>query len=146
MLPLKSSRSFITHVLLLLSGHVFHRVTAASHPDIFQPGSCLTYAVQFLSMAISPEQVAYQRAHIHESKTSGLIGSTAALTAVATVLVFARFVARRHAKLGLKADDYLILLALVSTSPHAIVNGTEWLSMVCVADPQLGSVRGDLHV
>ena len=64
-------------------------------------------------MSISPAGAAYQLAHAHQSKTGQLIGSTAALSALATVLVVARFITRVHSKVGLKADDWAILTALV---------------------------------
>ena len=64
-------------------------------------------------MSISPTEAAYQLAHAHQSKTDQLIGSTAALSALATVLVFARFVTRVCTKVGLKVDDWAILVALV---------------------------------
>ena len=66
-----------------------------------------------LSMAISPADAAYQLAHAKESKVGELIGSTAALTALATALVVARFISRVYTKVGLKGDDWAILLALI---------------------------------
>lgn len=68
-------------------------------------------------MAISPAEAAYQLAHAHQSKTGQLIGSTAALSTLATVLVVVRFVTRVHTKVGLKADDWAILVALVCIQP-----------------------------
>lgn len=73
-------------------------------------------------MSISPPQAAYQLAHAHQSKTGQLIGSTAALSALATVLVFARFVTRVHTKVGLKADDWAILVALLIAWGEFVTN------------------------
>ena len=71
-------------------------------------------------MAISSTEAAYQLSHAHQSKTSQLIGSTAALSALATTLVLARFITRVHTKVGLKADDWAILMALVCIPPPSI--------------------------
>ena len=68
-------------------------------------------------MSISPAEVTYQHAHANQSKTGELIGSTAALSAFATVLVLARFILRVYTKVGLKADDWTILVALVCIQP-----------------------------
>lgn len=64
-------------------------------------------------MAMSPAEAAYQLAHANQSELGQLIGSTAALTALATVLVTARFISRVYTKVGLRADDWAILIALI---------------------------------
>ena len=68
-------------------------------------------------MSISPAEAAYQLAHANQSRTGQLIDSTAALSAVATVLVIARFIIRIYTNVGLKADDWAILTALVCIQP-----------------------------
>lgn len=68
-------------------------------------------------MSISPAEASYQLAHVNQSKTNQLIDSTAALSALATLLVLARFIIRVHTKVGLKADDWAISLALVCLQP-----------------------------
>ena len=68
-------------------------------------------------MSINPAEAAYQLAHANQSRTGQLIDSTAALTAVATVLVLARFIIRVYTNVGLKADDWAILTALVCIQP-----------------------------
>ena len=55
-------------------------------------------------MAISPKEAAYQLAHAHQSRTGELIASTAALSALATLLVLARFITRIRTKVGLKVE------------------------------------------
>lgn len=94
-------------------------------------------------MSISPTEAAYQLAHAHQSKTGQLIGSTAALSALATVLVFARFITRVHTKVGLKKDDWAILVALVGI--QSPVSKGDW-----VADESLvhclGRVRDECHM
>lgn len=55
-------------------------------------------------MALSPTEAANQLAHAHQSKTGQLIGSTAALSALATLLVLACFITRVKTKIGLKLE------------------------------------------
>ncbi|CAD6577297.1 MAG: hypothetical protein ASARMPRED_008203 [Alectoria sarmentosa] len=64
-------------------------------------------------MSISPTEAAFQLAHAHQSKTGQLIGSTGTLSALATVLVLARFITRVHTKVGLKADDWAVVIAML---------------------------------
>ena len=78
-------------------------------------------------MSISPAEAAYQLAHANQSRTDQLIDSTAALTALATALVLARFIIRIHTKVGLKADDWAILVALVCT--QSLMARSAWLAV-----------------
>ena len=71
-------------------------------------------------MSINPAEAAYQLAHANQSRTGQLIDSTAALSAVATVLVLARFIIRVYTNVGLKADDWAILTALVCIRPSTL--------------------------
>lgn len=73
-------------------------------------------------MSISSAEAAYQLAHAHQSKTGQLIGSTAALSALATVLVLARFITRVHTNVGLKADDWAIVIALLIAWGEFVTN------------------------
>lgn len=73
-------------------------------------------------MSISPAEAAYQLAHAHQSKTGQLIGSTAALSALATILVIARFITRVHTKVGLKVDDWAIVIALLIAWGEFVTN------------------------
>ena len=73
-------------------------------------------------MEMSPNEAVYQLAHASESRVGELIASTAALTALATVLVIARFGTRLHTKVGLKADDWAILVALVLSWGSFVTN------------------------
>ena len=94
-------------------------------------------------MSISPAEAAYQLAHAHQTKTPQLIGSTAALTGLATLLVLARFITRIRTKVGLKADDWVILITLVRIQPRTPRSGL-------VADQTLahclGRVRDECHM
>lgn len=75
-----------------------------------------------VKMAISPAEAAYQLAHASQSKFGQLVGSTAALTALATVLVTARFISRTYTKVGLRADDWAILIALILSWGSFVTN------------------------
>lgn len=94
-------------------------------------------------MSISSAEAAYQLAHAHQSKTPQLIGSTAALSALATLLVFARFITRVHTKVGLKADDWAILIALVCIQTRLPKCG--WVADQVLAHC-LGRVRDECYM
>lgn len=94
-------------------------------------------------MSISPAEIAYQLAHVNQSRTGELIASTAALSALATVLVLARFIIRVHTKVGLKADDWAILVALVCIQPS--MPKSDWVIDQSPASC-LGRVRGECHM
>ena len=94
-------------------------------------------------MSISPAEIAYQLAHVNQSRTGELIASTAALSALATVLVLARFIIRVHTKVGLKADDWAILVALVCIQPS--MPNSDWVTDQSPASC-LGRVCGECHM
>ena len=73
-------------------------------------------------MAFPPEEIKYQLAHIHDDRSQGFITSVAIVTALATVAVTLRLLARRWTKVGWAADDYTIMIAVIMA----------W-GMVCVA-------------
>lgn len=73
-------------------------------------------------MALSPAEAAYQLAHANQSEVGQLIGSTAVLTALATLLVTARFISRVYTKVGLRADDWAILIALILSWASFVTN------------------------
>lgn len=58
----------------------------------------------------------YQLQHIHESQSPKIIGVSGMLIGVTIVAVAARFYARRVRKLPLKADDFLMIPAMVILS------------------------------
>ena len=58
--------------------------------------------------------VQYQRAHVNESRVSNLIVSAAICLPLAFLAVILRVVARRLGKIPFKADDWCIVVALVS--------------------------------
>ncbi|MCJ1463320.1 hypothetical protein MMC07_001927 [Pseudocyphellaria aurata] len=62
-------------------------------------------------MAISAEQVAYQTAHIHESRRPNVIAAISVLTALSTLAIFLRIHVRWSTGLGFQADDHTIFAA-----------------------------------
>ena len=64
-------------------------------------------------MSLPPEELAYQEAHIHEDRSTGLTVAYVIALVVSTITVALRIVARRISKTPLKADDFTIILALV---------------------------------
>ncbi|KAI9679254.1 MAG: hypothetical protein M1817_005273 [Caeruleum heppii] len=64
-------------------------------------------------MALSQEAIDYQLAHIHEDRTPAFIASVSVVVTLATIGVFLRVAARLWTKVGLAADDYTILVALL---------------------------------
>lgn len=61
----------------------------------------------------SDAEIAYQMAHITETKAPSIIAAVAVLSVLATVAIALRFIVRVQMKSGLKADDYTILSAWV---------------------------------
>ena len=66
------------------------------------------------SAVLTPEQIAYQLEHGHETKQPMIYGVCVLYVAVDTIAVGLRVYARRIAKLRLSWDDYFIFAALVS--------------------------------
>lgn len=64
-------------------------------------------------MAMSANEVAYQKAHIHDSKRVNIVASISALTALATAAIFLRAYVRWTTRLRFQADDYTIFAAAV---------------------------------
>ena len=93
-------------------------------------------------MSISPAEAAYQLAHANQSRTDQLIVSTAALTTLATALVLARFIIRIYTKVGLKADDWVIVVALVCIQPS--MPKSDWVTDQS-SDPCLGRIHNECH-
>ena len=72
--------------------------------------------VFIMSGFIPPEDLAYQRAHIHEERKPVIIAVCVALLVLGMLTVILRIVARGIRKVEFAADDYLIFLAQVSPS------------------------------
>ena len=65
-------------------------------------------------LATTPEEIAYQQAHIADNKGPPILGSAIFFIVFPTMVVALRFAARFATKLPLKLDDYFTLPALVS--------------------------------
>ena len=79
------------------------------------PSSSSPYSI-FMSI-LPPGELAYQEAHIRDNKGPIIIGVSIMLLVLSTTAVGLRVVARRMRELPLAADDYLIFLAQVGSSP-----------------------------
>lgn len=62
----------------------------------------------------SLEEIEYQQLHYHDDKAPGLIAGSILLITLATIMVVLRLVARRKTAQLLQADDYSIVVALVT--------------------------------
>ena len=67
-----------------------------------------------MSHRIPPEEIQYELRNIHEDRASDLITTFATCTALAYIAVILRLIARRVNKAPLQADDFWVLIALVS--------------------------------
>lgn len=63
---------------------------------------------------MSPEAVKYMQEHARDDKRANLYACIACCIFLPSVAVMLRFLSRRKTRAPLKADDYLILSALVS--------------------------------
>lgn len=62
---------------------------------------------------LPPQELAYQKEHLHDDRRIVILVVALVMAVVATVAVTLRFACRRHMKVGTSCDDYLILAALV---------------------------------
>lgn len=89
---------------------VFSRASPTSSP--------LAYIAGFSAGEIPEEALSRaQQPMINDDAANTLIGITCMLLVLCTAAVVGRILARRSLKLRLEADDYLALLALVSSAP-----------------------------
>ena len=65
-------------------------------------------------MSLSPSEIQYQLAHIRDDRASAIVISHAIVLPLAVIAVAARFMSRRLCKAYIGADDYTIVMALVS--------------------------------
>ena len=68
-----------------------------------------------MAASIPPAQLAYYEQHATENQQPNLIATVVLCLALPCIAVFLRFLARRINHVGYKADDWLILLALVQS-------------------------------
>ena len=65
--------------------------------------------------AISDTEISYQRAHINDNKTTQLVVANVIAISAATIAVVLRLVSRRLNKASFQADDFMIVVGLVSS-------------------------------
>ena len=73
---------------------------------------------------LSPSEIAYQKAHVHDDKRWGITVSDVVCIVVAAVAVLLRFISRRLAGAEHRGDDWWIWTALVRTSQSSTVVST----------------------
>ena len=64
---------------------------------------------------LSPAEIQYEVANIHDNRAPDLVVSTTVCLSLACVAVSLRLIARRLSKAKVWFDDYMIIVALVST-------------------------------
>lgn len=62
---------------------------------------------------LPPAEAHYQLAHVHESRVYDIVSSHIACLVIAVIAIVLRFVSRRMSKTAIKADDWMIVVALV---------------------------------
>ena len=63
--------------------------------------------------SLPPAQAQYQLDHVDESRANNIRSSLIACLAIATIAVILRFVSRRMVTTSIRADDWMIVVALV---------------------------------
>ncbi|MCJ1463353.1 hypothetical protein MMC07_001960 [Pseudocyphellaria aurata] len=76
----------------------------------------------YAATGFTEEEVAYQLAHINETKAPSIIAAVAVLSVLATIAIMLRVLVRWYMKSGFQADDYTIFCAWILC----------WGSFVCV--------------
>ena len=67
-----------------------------------------------MSSSLSPAEIKYELANIHDDRASNIVVSSVICISVATTAVLLRLLARRLSKAKILADDYMMVFALVS--------------------------------
>lgn len=65
-------------------------------------------------MSLPLEELAYQQAHIGESRVQDVVIATVVCLAIAWLSVLLRMISRRIVRARLQADDWMILVGVVS--------------------------------
>lgn len=63
--------------------------------------------------SLPPAEAKYQLEHVNQSRVKDIVSSHIACLIIAVIAVVLRFVSRRIAKTSLKADDWMIVAALI---------------------------------
>lgn len=67
----------------------------------------------YSSDSFSDADIAYQKAHINETRAPSIVAAVAVLSALSTIAIVLRVFVRWHMKSGFKTDDYTIFSAWV---------------------------------
>ena len=72
---------------------------------------------------LSPAEIQYEIEHVHDDRSKEMIAAFSVMMILACAAVALRIIARHILNLGLKADDYSIIAALVSIrSPRSLMS------------------------
>lgn len=72
-----------------------------------------------MSTPIPSAAADYQRLHIHDSHLPEIVVSLAVSLPAAYIAVILRFISRRIGRIPWKADDWWLVIGLVSRYPHS---------------------------
>ncbi len=84
--------------------------------SLLRHSACFYPSLEAVKMpsSLSPAEIKYELAHIHESRAPNIVISSTICISLAITAVILRLLARRLSKVKILADDYMILFALVS--------------------------------
>ena len=88
---------------------------------MLQPSFNMDPAALAAMFGLTPADVQFQLAHLHETERPLIMGAVGSLATLATIAVLLRIFVRWRNKTGFKADDYAIFVALVGIC-HAELN------------------------
>ena len=75
-----------------------------------------------MAVNVTPQDIAYQEAHITEDRGPQIVGVSSFLIAITTIVVLLRFVARKARHLAFEWDDWLSVGGLIFTVLMCVVN------------------------
>ena len=87
----------------------------AAQSKLYLYGCLLSKLLIYLVMSLSPEEIAYEKAHISDDKTGQIVAANVVCGIVAVLSVALRFLSRRYANAHLGLDDWLLVVSLVFT-------------------------------
>lgn len=67
------------------------------------------------TLELSEDEIAYQAAHLHDTKVPAILATYAVLSVLATIAIVLRVVVRSFTNSKLLADDWTIFIAWVGT-------------------------------
>ena len=73
--------------------------------------------------SLPPAEAQYQLDHINQSRVHDIVSSHIACLVIAVAAIILRFISRRMSKTAIKADDWMIVAALVSDTSCVLVDG-----------------------